>query len=85
MIWNMPMMPLIHSIKKEGTYDKDQEMLLVWAVWKSILPWITQSNKNSRTAHCHQFSTWFEGKEGKIDNKTYKTKIAYKEEIYTYI
>ena len=40
MIWDMPMMPLIQSIEKEGACDKDQEMLLVWAVWTSILPWI---------------------------------------------
>ena len=29
MIWDMPMMSLIHSIEKEGAYDKGQEMLLV--------------------------------------------------------
>ena len=32
MIWDMPMMPLIQSIEKEGACDKDQEMLLVRAV-----------------------------------------------------
>ena len=66
------MVSLIHSIEKEGAYDKSQEMLLVLAAWKSILPWIQS---------IWTFSTWFEGKEGKIDDKTYKTKIAYKEEI----
>ena len=32
MIWDMPMVSLIHSIEKEGAYDKSQEMLLVLAV-----------------------------------------------------
>ena len=31
MIWDMPMVSLIHSIEKEGAYDKSQEMLLVLA------------------------------------------------------
>ena len=29
MIWDMPMMSLIHSIEKKNAYDKGQEMLLV--------------------------------------------------------
>ena len=29
MIRDMQMMSLIHSVEKEGAYDKDQEMLLV--------------------------------------------------------
>ena len=81
MIWDMLLMSLIHSIEKEGTHDKGQEMLLVWTVWKSILPWIhTKQSKNSR-GFCSKFSTLFESKEGKIDDKTYKTKIAYKKEV----
>ena len=29
MIWDMSMMSLIHSIEKEGAYERGQEMLLV--------------------------------------------------------
>ena len=29
MIWDMPMMQLIHSIEKTGAHDKGQEILLV--------------------------------------------------------
>ena len=29
MIWDMSMMSLIHSIEKEGAYERVQEMLLV--------------------------------------------------------
>ena len=29
MIWDMPIMLLIHLIEKAGAYDKGQEMLLV--------------------------------------------------------
>ena len=36
----MLLMSLIHSIEKEGTYDKGQELLPVGIVWKLVLPWI---------------------------------------------
>ena len=48
---DMLLMLLIHSIEKEGTYDKGQEMILAWTVWKSVLPWIhsKQSGKQQST------------------------------------
>ena len=42
---------VIDSNHKEGAYDKGQDMLLIWAVLKSILSWIQskQSEKQQST------------------------------------
>ena len=59
MIWDMPMVSLIHSISKEGGYDKGQEMLRnapSMSFENQFHPGSTQSNQNNRRAHFLKFS-----------------------------
>ena len=67
----MPMISLIHSTEKEGAYDKSQKMLLVWAVWKSILPWI--HSKNNRIIEEHIIANF------PLDSRAKKVKLTTKQ------
>ena len=51
----MLLMSLIHTIDKEGAYDKGQEILLVLAVLKSILPCIYSKKSEENQSRLPQF------------------------------
>ena len=55
MTFGMLLMSLSHTIDKEGAYDKGQEILLVLAVLKSILPCIHSKQSEENQSPLPQF------------------------------
>ena len=80
--WDMLLMSLIDTIDKEGAYDKGQEMLLLWAVLKSVLHYIHSKQSEEQQSPLPQFPIDLRAKKIKLTITLTKQKEPMKKKLY---